>query len=137
MLATGCGGGGEDKWTKARKQVIPVTGRVLLDGVPVEAATVNFHSETEDLAAYGRTDADGRFRLTTYETNDGAVPGKHVVTIKKVITNTVLNPDDPEAEPLSSTEEWVIPERYSKKETSEQSAEVTEEGENDFTFELE
>jgi hypothetical protein len=136
LMFLGCGGEVEDRWTANRETVVPVTGHVLLDDAPLEGATVNFYSETEDLTAYGLTDANGRFRLTTYEANDGAVPGKHRVTVRKVIVNTVLNPEDPEGEPLSTSEEWIVPERYSDKETSGLSAGVTEEGDNDFTFEL-
>ncbi len=135
-LFVGCSGGGEDKWTADREKVVPTTGVVTLDGQPVEGATVNFHSKSKELAAYGRTDASGRFTLTTYEATDGAVPGEHVVTVKKVKTNTVLNPDDPEADPLSTSEEWLVPKKFASQSTSGQTATVTEEGDNDFTFEL-
>jgi hypothetical protein len=31
--------------------------------------------------ALGRTDESGRFTLTTYENNDGAIVGRHTVTV--------------------------------------------------------
>jgi hypothetical protein len=34
--------------------------------------------------AVGTTDETGVFQLTTYELNDGAVPGTHVVTVRKL-----------------------------------------------------
>jgi hypothetical protein len=32
----------------------------------------------------GSTDESGNFILTTYDENDGAMPGTHVVTVKKI-----------------------------------------------------
>jgi len=51
--------------------------------------------------------ADGTFKISTFEQNDGAVPGKH----KVAITPPVLNGDGPAPKPL-------IPSRYSDLGTS-------------------
>ena len=53
---------------------------VLLDGAPVARAKVAFYLLEQDgkkqtMTADGLTDADGTFRLSTYEANDGAPAG--------------------------------------------------------------
>lgn len=78
----GCGAGGDFPTS-------PVSGRVICEGVPVEGAMVYFEPLREDSsssAIVGRqgfsfTDAEGKFVLTTYNNNDGAVIGKHRVRV--------------------------------------------------------
>lgn len=77
VICAGCGGGGED----GRSETVPVTGTVLYQDAPVADALVTFHGGPRQ--AVGRTDEDGRFTLTTYDKNDGAVAGVHVVTVTK------------------------------------------------------
>lgn len=73
MLTTvGCGSAGK---------TFKVEGVVTLDGKPLPGATVSFMPEGEGHAASGRTDADGSFRLTTFRTDDGALPGNYKVVI--------------------------------------------------------
>ena len=83
-FAAGCGSG-----------PVPVRGRVLLDEVPVPGATVLLVPAEGGHPAWGRTDADGVFRLTTFKQNDGALPGKYTV----VVTKTEAIPPPPAAEP--------------------------------------
>ena len=65
----------------------PVTVTVTYNGQPVEGATVTFISQDADpVAAYGRTDAQGVAKMKTYVEGDGAVLGKHKVTINKTET---------------------------------------------------
>lgn len=66
----------------------PVAGRVTVGKKPLEGATVNFTNKNVDgFSASGKTDADGRFRLTTYvnprEFYGGAMPGEYTVLITK------------------------------------------------------
>lgn len=73
---------------KKQKPTFPVSGRVTAGGAAVAGAIVTFHSyvpETEKYAAVaeGRTDATGRFEVTTYTKFDGAPAGEYVVTITK------------------------------------------------------
>ncbi len=72
----GCGG-------SDRPDTYPVTGTLTLNGKPVEGAEISFYGEGAARVAGGRTNADGKYSLTTFETNDGAVAGDHVVTIVK------------------------------------------------------
>jgi hypothetical protein len=57
-----------------------VSGQVLIDGKPLEFGFVQVIPEG-DRAAQGDIGPDGRFQLTTYETGDGCVPGKHKVRV--------------------------------------------------------
>jgi hypothetical protein len=73
VALTGCGAD--------RPQTIPVTGRVTLDGRPVEGAVVGFLPKGGGRPATGTTDASGAFTLTTFDEGDGALPGVHLVTV--------------------------------------------------------
>src|SRR5215204_672559 len=70
-LAAGCG----------QAKTVKVQGVVTLDGKPLPGATVTFSPIQEGRAASGRTDTDGSFRLTTYRTDDGALPGEYKVIV--------------------------------------------------------
>jgi hypothetical protein len=76
-IAAGCG-------SSAGKPV-SVEGLVTLDGEPVDGATVLFSPEDgKGPPASGMTGTDGVFHLTTFNTGDGAMPGKYNVTITKL-----------------------------------------------------
>jgi hypothetical protein len=65
-----------------------VQGKILLDGLPIEGATVDFSPvDGGGLAAYGRTKADGVFNLTSVRggaIGKGAVVGDYVVSVRKM-----------------------------------------------------
>jgi hypothetical protein len=90
LAATGCG-----------KKTAKVEGIVTLDGQPVPGAMVIFYPDDGGPQANGLTDADGAFRLTTFNTGDGATPGGHKVTVSKERTKedttTNVNPQDPDS----------------------------------------
>jgi len=75
VVLIGCGGNG----------TTPVKGVITLEGTPVAGATVLFMPDGQDECrpASGFTLSDGTFRLTTYQPNDGALPGKYRVVIQK------------------------------------------------------
>ena len=76
-----------------------VEGIVVLDNQPVPEATVLFIPEGgTGQPAYGTTDENGKFQLTTFKENDGALPGAYKVTV----TKSVPPPQPPEAEPGDS-----------------------------------
>jgi hypothetical protein len=71
----------------SRSNTVRVEGIVTLDGAPLSGATISFVPVDEGGGhhlASGVTNADGRFRLTTFNTNDGAVPGHYRVTVSQV-----------------------------------------------------
>jgi hypothetical protein len=100
-------------------------------------------------AAVGKTDAAGNFQLTTFETNDGAVPGMHEVTVKKYTTDPPPMPtvQEAEADPASAdryttalvrwteSAKFAVPKKYTDRATSDLRFEVTDR-DNDFKIEL-
>jgi hypothetical protein len=71
-VLAGCGDG--------RPTRVPVTGQVLIDGKPLTRGNIMF-IPPEGRASGGKLDENGRFSLTCFEANDGAVLGTHKVTI--------------------------------------------------------
>lgn len=119
-------------------------GVVTYQGQPVEGAIVTFSPTGEARAASGLTDAEGRFALTTLNAGDGVMAGEYLVTISKTeLASKSLSPDEMAAyidehgrQPEVTTTDH-LPVDYKKAETSGLTAEVTEDGENEFTFALE
>ena len=70
-----------------RPAVVPVEGQVYYRDQPVAGARVTFLNADAPRAATGETDQAGHFRLSTFEPNDGAVPGTHAVTVVKPPAN--------------------------------------------------
>jgi hypothetical protein len=123
-------------------QVNFVEGFVLLDGSPVADATVEIAPLTPGgLTAIGRSDASGRFRLTTTRggsPNGGAVAGDYTVLFKKADYDLKgtgkTRADDMDGVPLI----YEIPKRYGDPQTSGLKVTVKQ-GRNDgpdFKFEL-
>lgn len=132
VLAVGCSGGKPDAWKKARPATYPAKGLVTFKGSPVEGATVVFLPDSKPQSATAVTGADGRFVLRTFDPKDGAIAGKHLVTIYKT---TEERSSDPESMvPPKITQH--LPAKYADAKKSGLSAEVQEKGPNEFTFEL-
>ena len=94
---------------------VPVTGKVLIDGVPLAYGQILFHA-TDHRPATGKIQPDGSFELATYERGDGCVVGKHVVTVhggEAINATTML---------------WHSPPKYSEAARSELFTEVVEGG---------
>ena len=71
-----------------KSNVVPVSGRVMFDGQPLVNVAVNFGPLTGGLdgayAAYGKTDAQGRYTLKLVDDNRrGATVGKNRVTLNE------------------------------------------------------
>ena len=112
-------------------ELLPVSGVVTLDGKPVDQATVLFKPESGPVA-YGQTNADGRFELSTAG-RKGAVPGKHKVSITKTKVSGVGN--DEMVDPEKVKTEWIVPQKYTDPEKSGLTAEVAR-GKTAFEFDL-
>ena len=119
----GCGGGLE---------LAPASGKVTLDGQPLADAAVNFVPVDGGPVASGVTDDQGRFSLATVN-KAGAVPGQHHVTITKQIVTGIT--EDGTIEPGEIQTEWIVPERYSKPDTSGLTATVGGQ-QKEHTFDL-
>ena len=123
-------------------QVNFVEGVVLLDGKPVADATVEFAPASAGaLTAIGRSDAEGRFKLTSSRggpPKGGAVAGDYTVLLKKADYDLKgtgkTRADDLDGVPLI----YEIPQRYGDLKTSGLKVTVKK-GRNDgpdFRFDL-
>ncbi len=115
FFGSGCGGG---------TTMVPVSGRVTLDGQPVEGASVMLHPQGEGRPATGLTDARGEFQLTTVEEFDGAMLGAYRVTVSLVRPRGDVDYDTAEAGFDEMSLEYVVPQRYGDRETSGLTAQV-------------
>ncbi|NOY42734.1 MAG: carboxypeptidase regulatory-like domain-containing protein [Planctomycetes bacterium] len=118
-LCIGCGDG--------RSPRMPVSGTVTYQGKLIEHASVTFFPQGAR-SATGRTDAEGRFELTTFGLNDGAVEGNYRVTVVKT---KITNPADPYSDRVQ-----LLPKQYAKAASSPLSAEVSSGGDNHFVLDL-
>jgi hypothetical protein len=88
--------------------------------------------------ATGRTDAHGRFELSTIDPGDGTAAGEYTVTI--TACESLVQED--EAGPVTDEDyenkqiRWIAPQRYSRAKTSGLTADVGRKN-HDFLFELE
>ena len=101
-----------------------VVGLLTVDGVPADGAVVTFvPAKAGGHPATGKTDQDGRFKLTTFEPGDGAAPGVYTPTFAWTKVD-----DQGQVKSL-------LPKRYADARTSGFVVEVSA-GENDFLFDL-
>jgi len=113
LAAAGCG--------KAKPATAPVTGRVLLDGKPVAGAAVMLEPVGGGVPARGSTGADGSFTLSTFGRDDGALVGRHRVSVSKFVVEGVAAnelgleaaPGPPGLQPKAA-----LPARYADAKTS-------------------
>lgn len=105
VLATvaGCGDG---------RTIVPVSGRVTLEGTPVGQGKITFmptgsNEDSPLRPASSALDREGRYQLSTFGSNDGAMPGEYNVVIISLSGGpTISNPTAPEV--------WAIPEHYGR-----------------------
>jgi hypothetical protein len=133
----GCGGGQEENpnWPKR----FPAKGTVTYQGKAIEGAEVAFMSNNNKATATGITDSSGKFVLSTYVKNDGAVAGDQTVTIRRVnVVDKTPKDVDLSAGGVALPPEitWIIPEKFSIASKSGLKATVSESGPNDFPFDL-
>lgn len=133
---------------KDQPNLAPVSGRVTYKGKAVEGATIAFHGAKSPRAASGRTDGDGRYKLTMFNTNDGAVLGENVVTIAKASAATqqtapisIDTGGDAYTKAMNTAATGTkadsdLPAKYGSKDQSGLSRTVAE-GNNEFNFDLE
>jgi hypothetical protein len=116
--------------------LVPVSGAVLLDGVPVPEADVGFQLTDQGKGAFARTGSDGRFQLTTRHPGDGARPGFYRVKVSKVeLLSERPDPTSPSGK-LIQTWKRLVPARYERYDTSQLSFEVVAGQTNEIVLEL-
>jgi hypothetical protein len=90
-----------------RPRRVPVSGTVLIDGKPLTSGFV-YVIPDDARPAIGKIDGAGKFILTTFDENDGCVPGIHSVTI---IANQQITP---------TRMKWLAPKKYMDIATTDQ-----------------
>jgi len=79
-----CQGCGEKRPDGPRVPTFPVVGQIIVDGKPPDYLSVNLEPQFEKAAVIPAsaafTDKDGKFTVSTFETGDGAPPGKYKLT---------------------------------------------------------
>lgn len=143
LTVVGCG--------DSKPATYPVTGVVTYNGQPVEGATVGFTStDAEIQPAIGVTDAQGKYTLTTFEKDDGALPGEFKVRVVKydrvpappaIDSSGVDIEEMPENyEPEAASEEpppkHLLPEKYAMPHSTPLKTTV-QAGENSYNIDLE
>ena len=113
----------------SRPATTRVTGTVTMNGQPVADADINF-IPAAGRPASGRTDADGRFSLTTFVPGDGVQPGEHVVTVIKQVAKEGTTAD------IYQEHVDLLPPQYGSLQTSPLRATVEAGGSHDLTFDL-
>lgn len=109
-LLAGCSKSGE-----SRQPTFAVAGTILDGTKPIANATVVFHPVGDaGLKPRGKTDANGAFKLTTYDGDDGAPAGQYRVTVELWATMSA------DGGPVNR-----IPAKYAKPESSGFVADVT------------
>jgi hypothetical protein len=74
LTVLGCGRSGVP-------EIGTVEGTVTLDGKPLPGAIVMFQPQGKGRASFGQTDEQGEYYLVYVDDVEGALPGKHTVTI--------------------------------------------------------
>ena len=127
LAGTGCG----DDDPYAELGLIPVTGRVTLDGRPLAGAKVSFDG-ADKRSAIGVTAAGGRYELMYDSQTPGALPGHKTVRITLADAN-VEGADPSAASQVEGAVAERIPARYNRH--SQLTAEVSA-SQRAFNFEL-
>jgi hypothetical protein len=115
-----------------RPATYPVTGTVKFDdGTPLTGGTVEFRNVTTDIAkqinARGEIAPDGKYQLTSFQPNDGAIAGEHQVCVFPAAQDT---PGSLDSEPPPSP----LERKYQAYETSGLSYTVKADGKNEYNI---
>jgi len=112
----------------------PVSGKVIYDGQTVTQGTITFYPE-QGRSALGKIEPDGTYSLTTFSAGDGALPGRHAVTIQSTLASgpdvaTSFEEEHAQAQSGrasgSARLTWLVPETYARRESTPLSETVRE-----------
>jgi hypothetical protein len=66
-------------------ETFAVTGTLTYQSKAIEGADIVFVPDSPNaLAAFGKTDSNGKYSLRTFKENDGAVPGGYKIKVTKL-----------------------------------------------------
>lgn len=138
LLISGCGGSSEPADRPERTQV---SGTVTYQGNPVDGAIITLLPDDPTAkGAYATTDSSGKFQLSTFGGNDGAVPGNYKVSVRKLesISAPQPNPGDPGYDPSAPEPEpkHLLPEKYADPHKSGLTVTVGQQPISDLKLEL-
>lgn len=130
VLLSGCGG-------ESRPTLAKASGTVTYKGKGIENLAVEF-TPAEGRPASGKTDAQGKFTLTTFDPDDGAVLGEHKVSVVFDSSSASNADSSGMGADAYSTEapKSPIPEKYATTDTSGLTYTVKEGDDNVYTIEL-
>jgi hypothetical protein len=120
LLSAGCG--------PSRPNTASVSGRVTFQGKPVTEGTIVFQPEN-GRPGMSQIGPDGSYSLRTFDPGDGALLGRHRVTIEA----RRIAEQNPVTGVLRI--EWLVPEKYARLESSPLTANVVS-GTNKLDFDL-
>jgi hypothetical protein len=125
-----------------RPKLARVTGKVSYKGKALDKGEVIFTPEKDKggasgLVATGKIESDGTFTLTTFDTDDGAILGQHVVTVNVPMQDIKeLNKPRPDGSIPYILPKPGIPEKYLRGDSSPLRYTVDDVPLNKFEIEL-
>lgn len=133
LLPIGFGCGGGPKADYGQLSLIPVDGRITLNGEPLQDAVVTFEDVENGTFSYGLTDSSGRYRLHLDSQTLGVTSGNKVVRVSTARRLPGLTDDAEEEDPDAASAGERVPDRYHK--NSELTVEVSP-SQKSFDFDL-
>jgi hypothetical protein len=136
LVAQGCG-----RTDPAKPKLAKVSGKVTYKGQPLTKGRVVFTpvagkgSESGQVAS-GDIESDGSYRLTTFDTNDGAVLGQHIITLQVYQGGDDMGKPKPDGTFDYKLPKSAIPNKYTQADTSPLRYTVVE-GTSTYDIELE
>jgi hypothetical protein len=91
-----------------RPTLVPVTGKVLIDGKPVTAGAIIFHPQAGNPYLKDKPSSllqlDGSFTMKTFPFGEGVSPGPYKITLAPEVASRIARPSY--ADPLKTP--WAI-----------------------------
>ena len=90
------------KEVRDEKKAYPITGKILVDGKPVEGLQIQLHDKSgvdtsKPTFPTASTDAAGNLKVSTYAEGDGAPEGEYTLTVEwkdfNVVSRSYSGPD--------------------------------------------
>jgi len=129
-LAAGCGGG------SGTEGLVPVSGTISVDDQPTGNVVVAFvpQGTTGGHGGTGTTDATGRYEIVPPHGSAKALaPGQYKVTLSRRL-NPDGSPPDPKTPPIESNARETLPTKYTDKEKTELTANLSAGDKRSFDF---
>ncbi|MCA9193414.1 MAG: carboxypeptidase regulatory-like domain-containing protein [Planctomycetales bacterium] len=129
-------------------KTVDARGVVLLDGDPIEGASIVALHENGTYYARAMSDSSGRFSLDAYESKPGAVPGNYKLTVSKTVTvdkavnkiprSLAEEAEHSAADGAEANVSWVndLPRKYNSPITSGLAVSIPESGTDELKLEL-